>query len=224
MNEKELKDLVGEKAFEAMSPEQRNATISKYDTIKKESEPPKKESELPKKEDGDPSLREEVKKDKEAKAAKDAEVKALETAIAFNYGVENFVKDSIDVLPENFDTLLKRANEKKYDSQNEKASAIKVAFIEEFFIVQANVELLTHSQKSQLEDFLKLTENGKKQRSNHIFENLFEPALETLKKVKKAEELGKARSGFASSSKAEDKYKEKLIAHSQKALLHKGDK
>lgn len=160
----------------------------------------------------DDDLREKVRKEKEAAGSKAGEIKTIEKALAFNMSVEKFVSDNADALPSEIPDLLKAAEKEKYDSAAEKASAIRAAFVQSFFSVESHVELLTASQKTTLDDYLKLTKNGKQDKASEVYENLFEPALETLKKVRKAEELGKARSGFASSSKVEDGYKQRLMA------------
>lgn len=232
MNEEELKALVGDKAFEAMTAEQRTAAIGKYSTAgkaalekaekekadKEKADKEKADKEKNKTQDDD--LNDKVKKEKDAAAAKAGELKGIEKALQFNMSVEKIVKDNGDVLPSEMGDLLKAAEKEKYDSAGEKAAAIKTAFIKSFFAVQANVDLLTSAQKTALDDYLKLTKNGKEEKAAEIYENIFEPALETLKKVKKAEELGKARGGFATSSKVEDAYKQKLMAGSRKMYLN----
>lgn len=165
-------------------------------------------------------LRDKIRKEKEAQAAKDGEIKGIEKALKFNLGVGEFVKTNVDVLPADIATIVATAEKERYDSAKEKASAVQAAIIQEFFAVQTNVDLLTASQKATLDDYLKLTKNGKEQKAEMVYENLFEPALETLKKVKKAEELGKARAGFATSSKVEDGYKARLMAGSRKTYLN----
>ncbi len=224
MNEEELKALVGDKAFEAMTPEQRTAAIAKFSPPKEDPKDKggKEDPKGGKKDDdgqGD-DLREKVRKEKEAKESKDGEIKGIEKALAFNMGVESFVKTNVDILPAEIGDLLRAAEKEKYDTAAEKSGAIKSAFIQSFFAVQSNVDLLTPNQKAVLDDYLKLTKNGKEQKAAQVYENIFEPALETLKRVKKAEELGKARAGFASSSKAEDGYKARLMAGSRKAYLN----
>jgi hypothetical protein len=163
-----------------------------------------------------------AKADKERKAAEDrkADFKSMESAIGFNHGVEQFIKDHADILPSEIGEIFAVAGKEKYDSAAEKASALRSAFIQSFFSVQANVDLLTKAQKITLEDYLKLTKNGKEQKAEAIYENLFEPTLEMLKRVKKAEELGKARSGYASGgNKTEDAYRQRLIDGSRKSYL-----
>lgn len=228
MNEEDLKALVGEKAFEAMTAEQRSAAIAKFTPPKKdddEGDKNKGKKTGGKKDDEDEEdegddLREKIRKEKEAANTEAAKMKGIESALKFNLGVADFIKANEDVLPEEIPQILKAAEKEKYDSAGEKASAVKAAFVQSFFAIQANVDLLTSNQKSQLDDYLKLTKNGKEQKAEAIYENLFEPALETLKKVKKAEELGKARTGFASGSKVEDGYKARLMAGSRKTYLN----
>lgn len=150
---------------------------------------------------------------------KKSESQKLEKALKFTMTVETFVKDNADALPSEFSDILKTAEKETYDSQAEKASALKAAMVQSFFQVQDNRDLLTASQKAQLDDYLKLTKNGKEEKAEHIFENLLEPALESLKRVKKATELGKARAGFATSTKVEDQYKARLMQVSRKTYL-----
>lgn len=165
-------------------------------------------------------LREKARKEREDKESKGAESKRIENALKFNLSIADFVKQNADALPNEIPDILKTADKENYDSAIQRASAMKKSIIEAFFAVQQNVDLLTTSQKSALDDYLKLTKNGKEQKAEAIYENLFEPAIETLKKVKKAEELGKARHGLASGSKVEEGYKARLIAHARKTHLN----
>ncbi len=228
MDEEELKVTIGEAAFNAMSAEARTALLGKFSKSKDEDD----EEEKPKgkktakardddeeEDDEDEGLRSKAIKARKASDDSKAQTKTLENALKFNLGVTDFVKNHADILPNEIQEILKVAEKETYDSATEKASALKKAFIESFFAVQSNVELLTTAQKVALDDFQKLTKNGKESKAEAIFENLLEPALETLKKVKKAEELGKARSGFASSNKVQDGYKARLISGSRKAYL-----
>lgn len=163
---------------------------------------------------------------KERKASEDAknQTKRLESSLKFNMGISEFVKTNADILPSEVPEILKAADKEKYDSAGEKAAAIRTALIKAFFEVQAHVDLLTPSQKTSLEDYLKLTKNGREEKAEFIFENLFEPALAMLKKLKKAEEVGKANSGFAMTGKVEDDYKERLMATSRKTHLGQKEK
>jgi len=176
--------------------------------------------------EGKEGLREKARKEREENERRGAETKNVEKALKFNFSIEEFVKTNTDLLPSEIPEILKAAQRETYDSEVEKASAIKTGVVQSFFEVQANLDLLTTNQKKAWEDYGKLTVSGKEKRVSEIYENLFEPALETLRKVKKAEDVGKARGGLASSnSKAEDAYKNKLIAGARKAHLgEKGDK
>lgn len=180
-------------------------TITKLNAQLAENGKPK-----PKEEEED-DLRKKVQKEKEDDEKKKKETKSIEDVLRFNLSVDSYVKDNKDVLPEEFENILKMAEKETYDSAEDKAKAIKASFIQAFFSVQANVELLTTAQKAQLDDYLKLTKNGKEDAASQLYQNLFEPAIEMVKKLKKAEELKLARSGFHPGSKSEDAYKNKLI-------------
>lgn len=158
-------------------------------------------------------------KEKEESEKNNANAKKVENALKFNLSVANFVKENKDILTADIEGILKAAEKENYDTACNKANAVKVGMIGTFFSVQANMDLLTAAQKSQLEDFQKLTKNGKEEKAEHVFENIFEPAIEMLKKVKKAEELGKAKSGFSSDSSVENDYKQRLINQAKKGHL-----
>lgn len=224
MNEQELKATIGEAAFKAMSAEQVKATLDKFQKPAPKEEP-KPEPKDDKKEKHEETLRDKASKEKQTEDEKKAEMAGIEKALTFNLTAQDFVKQNADLLPNDIGEILKIADKEKYDTAMQKAKAVKTAFIQSFFSVQSNVELLTAHQKSALDDYLKLTKNGKEDKAVFIFENIFEPAFETLKKVKKAEELGKSRSGLAASSKVEDGYKARLMASSRKTHLNeKGEK
>jgi hypothetical protein len=176
---------------------------------------PKKEE--PKKEEDD--LQAKAKKEKEEAEKSSNNSKQIESSIKFNLGVNDFVKNNKDILPAEVETILKVAEKENYDTAAAKANAVKVGIVGSFFSIQSNLELLTQAQKSQLEDFQKLTKNGKEDRASHVYENIFEPAIEMLKKLKKAEEVGKARSGFSTGSSVENDYKQRLINQARKGHL-----
>lgn len=173
-------------------------------------------------EDDDKDLSAKARKEREEKASKQTETKKLENALKFNLSVQQFVKDHKDILPGEIEGILKQADKETYDSAIEKANGLKSGMIKEFFAVQANLDMLTASHKSQIEDYLKLSQKGKEDKAEAVFENIFEPALETIKKVKKAEEIGKASGGYGTGSKSENAYKEKLMNISKKT--HLGEK
>ena len=167
-------------------------------------------------------LREKAIKEKKDLEDKSASTKEIESALKFEISLESFVKDNVDVLPSEIGDIVRIASKESFDSAVQKAGVIKTSILQSFFAVQANVDLLTTNQKSRLDDYLKLTKNGKEQKAKDIFEDIFEPALRLKKEILKAEELGKSKAGLGSSSKEEDEYKNKLINVSRKA--HLGEK
>lgn len=167
----------------------------------------------------DKSLSEKAEAERKAKEAKDLESKSLEAALKFNLGSKDFVKNNASLLPQNIQGIFDAAEKENYASAVQKANAIKVGIVSEFFAQQGNLDLLTDHQKQSLEDFKKLTKDVKEERVQGIFDSIFEPTLETLRKVKKAEALQK---GLATPSDAQDAYKQRLMAGSRKH--HLGEK
>ena len=220
MDEKELEELKTKdpKAYEHII-----KLKGENEDLKKKATPPK---DPPKEEDPEPDdkgdLRDKIAKEKKAEEDRKLENKRIESALKFNLSVGDFVKSHEDILPSEIGEILKAADKETYDSAIERASVVKSNLIQAFFAVQSNLDLLTTNQKVQLDDYLKLTKNGKEQKAEGIFENIFEPAIETLKRVKKAEEVGKANAGFSSGSKHENAYKDKLMNMSRKT--HLGEK
>jgi hypothetical protein len=162
-------------------------------------------------------LSDRARAERENKEKLEAESKGLESAITFNLQSEDFLKKNNDLLPESVKELFTLANKEKFDSPLQKASEIKSGLIQEFFSVQANMDILTQSQRTQLADFLKLTKDGKREKAQMVFENIFEPALELIKAVKRAEQVQRAKQGYGDDSDAA--YKQKLISHSRQHYL-----
>lgn len=145
--------------------------------------------------------------------------KQLESALKFNLEIDSFVKANKSLLPAEVEKIIEVANRETYDSAVDKTNAIKIGLMTSFFNQQANLDVLTPSQKAQVEDFQKLSKKGKEMKAAALYENVFEPALEVFKRIKKAEEVVKARSGIVSGSSTEDAYKQKMINFSKKAYL-----
>ena len=200
----------------ALKAEHEKALKAKDDEIGKLKTPPKKDD--PPAPD-DKSLAEKAEAERKAKEAKDLESKSLEAALKFNLGSKDFVKNNASLLPQNIQGIFDAAEKENYASAVQKANAIKVGIVSEFFAQQGNLDLLTDHQKQTLEDFKKLTKDVKEERVQGIFDSIFEPTLETLRKVKKAEALQK---GLATPSDAQDAYKQRLMAGSRKH--HLGEK
>ncbi len=142
------------------------------------------------------------------------EAQALESAVVFNVGSKTFLKENADYLPKEIEEIFETAAKERFDSPVQKANEIKAGVVESFFAIQENHDLLTASQKNALADYLKLTKNGKQERAQQVYDNLFEPALEMLKRVKKAEQVNRTRNGFGDGT--DEAYKKRLIEGSFK--------
>lgn len=164
----------------------------------------------------DPDLNEKVRLQKEQDDKKAGDTKAMERALRFTMGSEDFLKKHESLLPKDVGEIFKAADKEKYSSAIEKDAAIKAGIVQSFFAVQANVDLLTPGLKSQLDDYLALTKNGKQEQAQKIYDNIFEPAFEMLKRIKKAEALNK---GYGSNTDADTAYKNRLMGLSRKHYL-----
>ncbi len=159
----------------------------------------------------DQTLNDKVKMEQEERSKRDGDSKTLESALTFNLTSAEFLKNNEAILPKDVSDILKIANQEKYESAIHKANATKAAIIQSFFSQQSNADLLTPTQQTTLADYLKLTKNGKEDKAQLIYDNLFEPAIGSLKRVKKAEELYRSKQGFSSTTDTDQAYKEKMI-------------
>lgn len=167
----------------------------------------------------DPSLADKARKEREVNEGKQKYEKSLEAALNFNIQGKAFSKLNEGLIPKSVEGIFVQAEKEKYDSAIDKANAIKTGVVSEFFAVQANHDLLTSSQKVELEEFLKLTKNGKQERIETVYAMIFEPTLETLRKIEKAKQVN---SGHKSQSDVEKQLTDRMMKQSKKHYL--GDK
>lgn len=170
-------------------------------------------------EDEEEELHTKVKKNKSKKDQEKTDSAALESALRFDLQSAEFIKNNESVLPKDVADIFEVSKKENYKSPVQKASAIKSAIIQTFFKLQTNVDSLTSNQKNSLDDYLKLTKDGKEERAQQVFENILEPTLEMLKRVKKAEEVAKAKSGHANQSDATKAHNERMMKLSRKHYL-----
>lgn len=145
--------------------------------------------------------------------------KGVEKALRFDMGLPDYLKNNKGLLPPEVEKILEGAKKENYDSAVQKSAAIKSALVVSFFSVKDNVELLTASQRETLDSFLKLTKNGREDRAESLYENLLEPALESLRRVRKAEQVSRANMGYSDGGTFEDDYKNRLMKGSRKAYF-----
>lgn len=164
----------------------------------------------------DKTLADKVEADRKAKEKSTTDSQKLERALKFTITSNDWVKTNASLLPKNIEGIFAQAEKENYSSAIEKADAIKVGIVSEFFSIQSNLDLLTETQKINLEDFKKLTKTDKQERVQSVYDTVFEPTFEMLKRVKKAEQISK---GLGDPSDAESAYKEKMKAISRKHYL-----
>lgn len=164
----------------------------------------------------DPTLADKARQEREEKEKAQAAEKKLESALKFTLGSADFLKTNASLLPKTIEGIFSQAEKENYGSPIEKANAIKAGIVSEFFAVQSNLDLLTDSQKIALAEFKALTKNDKQERVQHVFDNIFEPTFESLKRIKKAEHLSK---GLGDPNDTLAAYNNKMIAVSRKHHL-----
>ena len=172
------------------------------------------EKPAPKKDD--PSLEEKARLEREKKEKDSESSKKLEGALKFTLGSSDFMKNNAALLPKTIEGIFEQANKENYDSAIDKSTAIKVGIVSEFFAQQSNLDLLTESQKLMLEQFKNLSKTVKQERVDGVYDSIFEPTLEALRKIKRAESLQK---GLKESNGDEDAYKNRLIKLSRQHHL-----
>lgn len=169
--------------------------------------------------DVDPLVKK-VEEERKKKESEQATTRQLEEAIAYKYSLDEFVKKNEDILPSQVAELVKAAKSETYNNAVSEAAAIKKAILDSFFSIQSNVDLLTESQKRQLDDYKKLTKEAKESQAPVLYTNLFEPSLQMLRRLKTAEELNRSREGIPTSN-AEAAYKRKLIEAAERKYIRK---
>jgi hypothetical protein len=162
----------------------------------------------------DKDLLTKAKETKESEDKKSGSAKQLEAAIRFSLGAEAWLKTNQTLLPKDIADIFKASEKENFESPVEKDAAIKSGIIQSFFAVQSNLDLLTASQKNQLEEYLKLTKTGKQDKAQQIYDMLFEPTFEMLKRVKKAEAIQKGHG-----TTDDDSYKLRMMELSKKHYL-----
>jgi hypothetical protein len=164
----------------------------------------------------DPSLLDKARQQRKDDNQKGDDMKSLENALKFSLKSEEFLKTNASLLPKDVEDVFKAAEKENYGNAIEKVSAIKAGIIQSFFSVQANTDLLTPGLKTSLDDYLKLTKNGKQEKASQVYDQVFEPAFEMLKRVKKAEVLNK---GYGDDSDFDVAYKNKMMKLSKEVHL-----
>ena len=178
-------------------------TKAELDAAKKAAPPPKAE---------DKSLLDKVNDDRKSDADKEAEASELESAILFEANSGNFLKENEGLVPPEFADIFEKAKGEKWANRIQKDRAIKSNMIQAYFKHQANIDQLTPSQKKQIDGYLGLTKDGKEEKAQTIYDAIFEPTLEAVRKVKKAEALRKG----LSVDKSGDAHENKMVQHSKK--------
>lgn len=167
--------------------------------------------------DKDKDLYDKSRQNQQDKDKQNNDSKKLEAALRFNMGAKDWVKNNESLLPKDVAGIIEAADKETYDSPIQKDSAVKSGIVQAFFNVQENLDLLTASQKNTIEDFLKLSKNGKEEKAQQLYDSIFEPTFEMKKRISKAQQLN--RSGERTGDDAEQAYKQKLMDGSRQHYM-----
>lgn len=173
----------------------------------------------PKTDDGD--LAEKARKEREAKEKANQDTGKVEKALKFTLSAPEFLKTNATLLPKTIEGIFQAAEKENYANAMEKADAIKVGIVTEFFAIQENLDLLTDSQKIALDDFKKLTKTDKQERVQQVYDLVFEPAFATKKAVAKAKQV---RDGEVDPADAKAAYAKRMAELSKAKFIRKGAK
>jgi len=173
----------------------------------------------PKKDDDDLAAKAEKLRLEKEKQANDTG--KMQKALKFTMGMPEFLKTNASLLPKSIEGIFAQADKEKYENEMEKADAVKVAVVSEFFAIQANLDLLTEAQKNALAEFQALTKNVKQERVQQIYDMVFEPAFESLKRATKAKQV---RDGEIDPANAKAAYAKRIADLSKNKFIKKGAK
>lgn len=165
----------------------------------------------------DPDLKKKADDAAKAKEKQATDQRAIESALKFSLGAKDWLKTNASLLPKDIGGIFEAAEKENYGTAIEKDGAIKSAVIQKFFEVQANLDLLTTTQKSALDEFLKLTKNAKQEQSQKLYDQIFEPTFEMLKRLEKAKQL--RTDGHANTTDSDQAYRDKMIKLSRQHYL-----
>lgn len=180
----------------------------------------KKEKGTGGKDENDPDLADKARKEREAKDAESKKTAKLERALKFNIAGPEFMKANATLLPKSVESIWTQAEKENYGSAIEKAAAIQVGIISEFFALEENMAQLTGPQKFQVEEFKRLTKTDKQDRVEQIWDSIFEPTFEMVKKIKRAQEMA---NGQKSQSDGEKALADRMMKMSKKHYLGEKD-
>ncbi len=119
-----------------------------------------------------PSDADKVRAELEAKAKKEAETALMQDAIKFNLGVDAFVADNKDLLGKLAQGLVQEVNKKQFSDEVRKAAALKKNLLEDFFMLQENIDVAPEELKPRIMAFKALADDEKEKQSAKFWDTL----------------------------------------------------
>lgn len=170
-----------------------------------------------------PSDADKVRADLEAKARKDAETAQMQDAIKFNLGVGDFVAKNKDLLGRLAEGLVQEVNKKQFSDEVRKACALKKNLLEDFFMLQENIDAAPEELKPRIMAFKALADDEKEKQAARFWDTL----TLTLGHKKLAAQVAaakRARSGqFEETNDLVKQYNDRVFAKRAHYLGEKGE-
>lgn len=141
----------------------------------------------PKEKKDDPSLIDQVEKDKKSKADFAQMQSKIVKAAKFNLRFETFLKEYAGVIPEDAKEIAKTASVDNYPNEVERSAAIKDALMQSFFKESDNLKFLSDAQKAKWKTFLALGTAGRAEEAESIYDSVFEPAVNHARSIRQAQ-------------------------------------
>lgn len=170
-----------------------------------------------------PSDADRVRADLEAKAKKEAETAKMQDAIKFNLGVGDFVAKNKDLLGRLAEGLVQEVNKKQFSDEVRKACALKKNLLEDFFMLQENVDAAPEELKPRIMAFKALADDEKEKQAARFWDTL----TLTLGHKRLAAQVAaakRARSGqFEETNDLVKQYNDRVFAKRAHYLGEKGE-
>jgi DNA mismatch repair ATPase MutL len=116
------------------------------------------------------SINEEAKNQLENEKQAENALAQMESSIAFNMSVKNFVEKQKSLLPAESINIVNTAETKTFKNQNEKANVIRKSLLDSYLEKKENIEPLTDSMKAKAELYKSLAESDKERRSSEFWD------------------------------------------------------
>lgn len=156
------------------------------------------------------SISEEAKKMLENQKETESVQAQIESSIAFNMQIEDFVNKNKNLLPPEAVNILATIKTKTFASHIEKANVLRKNLLDSYLEKKENIDPLTETMKAKAEKYKSLAESDKERKSNEFWD-----LIETGSRLKEAEIRTKERNlanGVSTDGSSRSIIEDKILA------------